>query len=554
MPSTPVAAEVGASPLRACRGSSPLDRTLGLDYGYAVDTAEIKSRWLRYFQERGHEVVPSASLVVDDPTLLFVNAGMVPFKSYLLGERRAPWPRATTVQKCIRTLDIEEVGRTSRHGSFFQMNGNFSFGDYFKREAISFAWDLLTRPAAEGGYGLPESSLWVSIYDDDDEAADIWRRQVGVSPERLVRRGKKDNFWSMGVPGPCGPCSEIFVDRGRQYGEDGGPTVDEDRFMEIWNLVFMQYVRGAGTGKDNFEIIGQLPAKNIDTGMGLERIATHLQGVDNLYEIDEMRPVLTQASEVSGRAYGVDHEDDVRMRVVADHVRTSLMLISDGVLPGNEGRSYVLRRIIRRAVRALRQLGVDVPVLADLTKTSMEVMSKSYPDLALDFPRIEQVVVEEERVFSSTLRGGSLILDTAVSTAKNSGNGVLSGEKAFQLHDTYGFPIDLTLEMAAESGITVDQGTFFRLMREQRERARSHTVARKGGLSQVSEYVVLTERIGGPVRFTGYEEVESESTLVAIAKGGVRRQSARQGPKSTSFSAGRRSMRREAASCPMRER
>src|SRR4051812_17778869 len=287
-----------------------------------METAEIKRRWLRFFEERGHTVVPSASLLSDDPTLLFVNAGMVPFKPYFLGQEKAPYDRATSVQKCVRTLDIDEVGKTSRHASFFQMNGNFSFGDYFKQGAIEYAWELLTKSQSAGGYGLEAHLLWPTVYLDDDEAYALWRDVVGVPESRIVRRGMKDNFWSMGVPGPCGPCSEIFYDRGPEYGAEGGPEVDEDRYMEVWNLVFMQYVRGEGAGKEGFPILGDLPMKSIDTGMGLERIAAVLQGVDNLYEIDEVYPVLDRAAELAGKKYGENEGDDVRLRVVADHVRT----------------------------------------------------------------------------------------------------------------------------------------------------------------------------------------------------------------------------------------
>ncbi|HEU4567601.1 MAG TPA: alanine--tRNA ligase-related protein, partial [Marmoricola sp.] len=317
-----------------------------------METAEIKRRWLRFFEDRGHTVVPSASLVLDDPNLLFVNAGMVPFKPYFLGQESPPYQRATSVQKCVRTLDIEEVGKTSRHGSFFQMNGNFSFGDYFKEGAIELAWDLITRSQADGGFGLPEEKIWVTAYLDDDEAIALWKKVAGLPDERIVRRGKKDNYWSMGVPGPGGPCSEIYLDRGPEYGSEGGPEVDEDRYMEIWNLVFMQYEIKDVKSKEDFTIVRDLPAKNIDTGMGLERIASILQGVDNLYEIDEVFPVLDKAAEMAGKAYGAgpshiaseSHPDDVRLRVVADHVRTCLMLIGDGVTPSNEGRGYVLRR------------------------------------------------------------------------------------------------------------------------------------------------------------------------------------------------------------------
>jgi alanyl-tRNA synthetase len=321
-----------------------------------MQTADIHRRWLTYFGERGHTVVPSASLVSEDPTLLFTVAGMVPFVPYLTGLVPAPYPRATSVQKCIRTLDIEEVGKTPRHGTFFQMNGNFSFGDYFKEQAIEYAWDLLTSSESDGGLGFSEKDLWVTVYKDDDEAIAYWKKTAGLPDERIQRLDMDTNYWSTGQPGPAGPCSEIFFDRGPEYGADGGPATDDDRYVEIWNLVFMQYLRGEGSGK-NFEILGELPQKNIDTGMGMERVAFLKQGVANMYETDQVRPVLDRAAEISGRRYGADHTDDVRMRVIADHVRSSLMLMSDGVTPSNEGRGYILRRLMRRTIRSMRLLG-----------------------------------------------------------------------------------------------------------------------------------------------------------------------------------------------------
>jgi alanyl-tRNA synthetase len=481
-------------------------------------TAEIRRRFLEHFQASGHTVVPSASLIADDPNLLFVNAGMVPFKPFFLGQLSPPYPRAVSVQKVIRTLDIDEVGKTSRHGSFFQMNGNFSFGDYFKEGAITQAWDLVTKSQANGGYGLDPERLWVTVFHDDDEAADIWHRVVGVPTERIVRRGMADNFWSMGVPGPCGPCSEIFYDRGPEYGAVGGPAVDEDRYMEIWNLVFMQYERGEGTGKDDFGIIGDLPAKNIDTGMGLERVASVLQGVDNLYEIDEVFPVLDRAAEMTRKTYGTNHDDDVRLRVVADHVRTALMLIGDGVTPSNEGRGYVLRRMLRRAVRSMRLLGWEGPALPELLPVSRDAMSPSYPELATDFDRISKYAYAEEEAFLSTLRSGTTILDTAVEETRRAGGTLLSGDKAFQLHDTYGFPIDLTLEMAAEQGLSVDEDGFRRLMTEQRQRAKADAQARKTGHADLSAYSSVLDK-AGPSAFTGYFEVERESRVTGLLGG-----------------------------------
>ncbi|HYY11970.1 MAG TPA: alanine--tRNA ligase [Kineosporiaceae bacterium] len=485
-----------------------------------MDTAEIRRRWLRFFEGRGHAVVPSAPLLYDDPNLLFVNAGMVPFKPYFLGQETPPYKRATSVQKCVRTLDIEEVGKTTRHGTFFQMNGNFSFGDYFKAGAIELAWDLITRPVADGGYGLPESKLWVTVYQDDDEAIGLWRRITGMPSERIVRRGMKDNFWSMGVPGPAGPCSEIYIDRGPEYGKEGGPEVDEDRYLEFWNLVFMQYERGEGGGKEDYPLLRELPAKNIDTGMGLERMALLLQGVDNLYEIDEVFPVIRRVEQISGRTYGANPDDDVRMRVIADHVRSGLMLITDGVTPSNEARGYVLRRLLRRAVRSLRLLGVGDPVLLDLVRVSADRMQLSYPEIEAGFGRTSQIVEQEEESFRRTLTSGTTILDTAVRRAKTAGATVLSGADAFALHDTYGFPIDLTLEMAAEQGLSVDDGEFRRLMTEQRRRAKDDARAKKTGHADVGAYRAVADSLVSPVVFTGYDEVVSEGRVAGLVVDG----------------------------------
>jgi len=487
-------------------------------------TAEIKRRFLAHFEANGHLVVPSAPLpAIDDPNLLFVNAGMVQFVPYFLGQRTPPAARAVSVQKCLRTPDIDEVGKTSRHGTFFQMNGNFSFGDYFKEGAIALAWELATNPVAAGGYGLDGDRIWATVYLDDDEAIDIWHKRIGLPLERVVRRGKKDNFWSMGIPGPCGPCSELYFDRGPEYGPDGGPEVDEDRYLEFWNLVFMQFARGPGTDKENYPILGELPAKNIDTGMGLERMASLLQGVDNLYEIDEVKPILSHAAELSGKRYGAQsghaatqsHPDDVRLRVIADHVRTALMLIGDGVTPGNEGRGYVLRRIMRRAIRAMRQLGWSGPVLPELLPVARDCMAPSYPELATEFDRIAQYAYGEEDAFVATLKQGTTILDTAIADTRSAGGATLTGEKAFQLHDTYGFPIDLTLEIAAEQGLGVDEEGFRRLMAEQRARAKADAQARKTGHADLSAFRTVLDT-GGPVQFTGYVEVARETTVRAL--------------------------------------
>ena len=497
-----------------------------------MQTSQIRSRFLSFFENNGHTVVPSASLISDDPTLLLVNAGMVPFKPYFIGEQTPPYARATSVQKCVRTLDIEEVGKTSRHGSFFQMCGNFSFGDYFKSGAIAYAWELMTKAQSEGGLGFAERDLWVTVHNSDDEAADIWQREVGVDPSRIQRLGK-DNFWDMGVPGPCGPCSEIFVDRGPEHGADGGPAHGgEERFIELWNLVFMESLRGPsaqGMGKGNeFEIVGSLPQKNIDTGAGLERIATQLQGVDNLYEIDEVYPILDKAAELSGKRYGTSHDDDVRLRVVADHIRTGLMLMADGVTPTNDGRGYVLRRMLRRAVRSMRLLGYGDDAFPELFTTARDCMKLSYPDVATDYERITTYAFAEEQQFASTLRQGTTILDTAVGEAKRVGGKRITGEQAFTLHDTYGFPIDLTLEMAAEQGLQVDETGFRDLMSQQRTRAKADAAGRKLGTVDQSAYRKLLDTLG-ETDFSGYAQIARESRIAALLRGGTESDRASQG-------------------------
>jgi alanyl-tRNA synthetase len=483
-----------------------------------VQTAEIRQRWLDFFEKRGHTVVPSASLISEDPSLLFTVAGMVPFIPYMTGLVPSPYKRATSVQKCVRTLDIEEVGKTTRHGTFFQMNGNFSFGDYFKREAIGFAWELLTSSREDGGYGFDEKDLWVTVYKDDEESIALWREIAGIPFERIQKRGMKDNYWSTGQPGPAGPCSEIYFDRGPAYGREGGPEADEDRYIEIWNLVFMAYERGAGTGKDSFEILGELPKKNIDTGMGLERVAFLLQGVENLYEIDQVRPVLDLAAKLSGKTYGKSVEDDVRLRVVADHVRSALMLICDGVTPSNEGRGYVLRRLLRRTVRSMRLLGVDKPVFAELFTASKNAMKASYPELEDEFKRIQDAAVNEEAAFLRTLVSGTAVLDTALNNLQASGRAELEGSEAFLLHDTYGFPIDLTLEIAEEQGLSVDRDGFKRLMAEQRDRAKAD--ARQKKLGGVDLAVYSNMRSKGVTAFTGYDELETEAEVLGFVRDG----------------------------------
>ncbi|AFR08866.1 alanine--tRNA ligase [Nocardiopsis alba] len=495
-----------------------------------METAEIVRRFLGFFEKKGHTVVPSASLIAEDPTLLLVPAGMVPFKPYFLGQRTPSYDTATSVQKCIRTKDIEEVGKTSRHATFFQMLGNFSFGDYFKERAIPLAWELVTSPVEEGGFGIDPERLWVTVYLDDDEAERIWREDVGVDPERIQRMGKEENYWDMGVPGPCGPCSEIFYDRGPEYGVEGGPAADENRYIEIWNLVFMQYERGEGSGKD-YPILGELPKKNIDTGMGLERLAAVLQGVDNIYETDIIGRVLHRAAELTGSVYGDDHERDVMLRVVADHVRSAVMLVGDGVKPGNEKAGYVLRRILRRSIRNLRLLsGTDVFFLHDLTAVSIDAMKDIYPDLLDKADVVHGVIDTEERNFADTLRAGTTLFGRAAERTRAQGGTVFSGADAFQLHDTYGFPIDLTLEMAAEQGLSVDETAFRELMQRQRDTAKADAKAKKLGNADISLYAGLHEN-AGDTDFLGYSDTESESSVRGIVVDGEGVPSAKEGDK-----------------------
>ena len=485
-----------------------------------MDSAEIRARWLKFFESENslrlsHTVVPSASLIADDPNLLLVNAGMVPFKPFFLGEVKPPYQRATSVQKCVRTLDIDEVGKTTRHASFFQMCGNFSFGDYFKEGAIALAWELLTKPIVNGGYGFSEDKLWVTVYENDDEAAEIWEKKIGVPAKKIQRRGMADNFWSMGVPGPCGPCSEIYFDRGSTYGKEGGPIADEDRYLEIWNLVFMQNVRGQGGDKNSFPIIGELPAKNIDTGLGLERTAALLQGVENIYEIDTTKIILNRASALTKVKYGKQEHTDVSLRVIADHARTAMMLIGDGVTPGNEGRGYVLRRMMRRAIRNMRLLGSQDMVINELMKSAISAMGAQYPELVKESDRILAVAEAEEESFVQTLKSGTNIFDLAADQVKSSKSKSIAADTAFKLHDTYGFPFDLTLEMAREKGLEVDESGFRRLMDEQRQRAKADAKSKKSGHTDLSEYKTIVDK-SGSTKFVGYENVFSEAQLTGL--------------------------------------
>src|SRR6516225_9739729 len=472
-----------------------------------MQSAEIARRFLAYFEAKGHAIVPSASLVAEDPTLLFVVAGMQPFKPYLLGQQTPPWKRVADVQKCVRTLDIEEVGKTTRHATFFQMLGNWSFGDYFKEGAIKYAWELLTKSEANGGFGFPEGKLWATVLHGDDEAYAIWRNDIGLPADRIQHRGLADNYWHMGVPGPGGPCSEIYYDRGPEYGSDGGPIADEDRFLEVWNLVFMQDQLSKVRAKDDFDIEGLLPSKNVDTGMGLERMASILQGVDNLYEIDTTWKILDRAAELTEQKYGADHRTDVALRVVADHVRIAVMLVEAGVLRGGGGGM------------PSRRGGENERYLHELTAAAIGAMAPQFPELTSDAPKIHAVIDAEEAAFAATLRTGTAIFDAAVGEVKRSGGTSLPGDQAFQLHDTYGFPIDLTLEMASEQGLAVDEDGFRRLMAEQRRRAKDDSQAKKTGNADISVFTELLER-AGKVTFTGYEHTTGEATVIGLLANG----------------------------------
>ena len=468
---------------------------------------ELRRGFLGFFERRGHTVVPSASLIPHDPDLLFTVAGMVPFKPYFLGEEAAPWPRATSVQKCVRAggkdSDLEEVGRDGRHLSFFQMLGNFSFGDYFKPEAIPMAWELVTEVL-----GIDPDQLWVTVHTTDDEAEQIWLDAVGIDPTRIQRLGA-DNWWGPpgGPPGPCGPCTEIYVDKGPRYGADGGPAHGgEERFLEIWNLVFMQFNRDAD-GVDH-----ELPRKNIDTGAGLERILGVLQGVDDVYEIDEFVPIVDEAQRLTGHRLGADAAADVSLRILAEHARTVAFLVSDGVFPSNNGRGYVLRRILRRAVRHAFLLGVEDLVTPELIGTVAQVMGDAYPDLRANVDFVQSVVGREEESFRRTLRQGLAILDSEL--ADVGAGGSLGGSVAFTLHDTHGFPLELTEEIAAEHDVAVDRDGFEAEMQAQRSRAKADRAAKGGGVD-LEPYLDVLEQFGA-TEFTGRQEDESKARVLAV--------------------------------------
>ncbi|HXX91476.1 MAG TPA: alanine--tRNA ligase [Acidimicrobiales bacterium] len=468
-----------------------------------MDANQLRSAFTGFFASRGHVVVPSASLIPHDPTVLFTIAGMVPFKPYFLGDEAAPWPRATSVQKCFRTLDIDIVGTTERHCTFFEMLGNFSFGDYFKADAIPFAWTFVTETL-----GIDGERLWVTVHESDDEAEEIWVDLVGVPRTRIQRMGE-DNFWKMGDTGPCGPSSELYYDRGDTLGAGGGPAVgDPERYVEIWNLVFMQYNRLADGG------LVELPRPSIDTGAGLERITPIVQGVRSMFETDLMAPIRLVAEEAAGVRYGAAHDTDVSLRILADHGRAMAMLVADGVLPSNEGRGYVLRRVIRRAVRRAHQLGVTDAVTPRLVGAVADVLGTAYPALVSDLDLVKATVEREEGHFRRTLEAGSAILDEELAK----GTGLVPGEVAFRLHDTHGFPIELTVEMAAEAGSGVDLQGFEEAMTAQRERARADARARRATSGDEAVYRELLETAGSTL-FTGYDHAEGPATVVAVLAG-----------------------------------
>ncbi|MBS6235911.1 MAG: alanine--tRNA ligase, partial [Clostridiales bacterium] len=469
---------------------------------------ELREKFLSFFESKGHTRLPSFSLIPkDDNSLLLINSGMAPMKKYFTGEVTPPSKRVTTCQKCIRTPDIERVGITARHGTFFEMLGNFSFGDYFKHEATAWAWEFCTKVLE-----LPVDKLWVTIYQDDDEAFDIWTKEVGVAPERIVRMGKEDNFWEHGS-GPCGPCSEIYFDRGEKYGcgKPGcGVGCECDRYVEFWNVVFSQF---DSDGKGNYP---PMEHPNIDTGMGLERLACIMQGVDNLFLVDTVQNIMQHICRIAGVPYGEDEKKDVSLRVITDHIRSTTFMIGDGVMPSNEGRGYVLRRLLRRAARHGRLLGINHTFLADVANTVIDENKNAYPELDEKRAMITKLIHVEEESFAKTIDQGMQMLNSLIDKDFNA---CLSGEDAFRLNDTYGFPLDLTKEIVAERGMTVDEERFHQLMQEQRERARN---ARKnaGADAWAGENDVLADIPA--TEFLGYEKSQTEATVLAILKDGER--------------------------------
>ncbi len=478
-------------------------------------STQIRSVFLDFFSSRGHPRVPSSPLIPDDPTLLLTNAGMNQFKPYYLGETTPPFPRAMSVQKCARTVDIDNVGRTNRHATFFEMLGNFSFGDYFKAEAVAYAWELLTE-----GYGVAKDRLWVTVFRDDDEAERLWRR-IGVPASRIQRLGMEDNYWSMTVPGPCGPSSEIFYDRGPAFGREGGPVVDGERYVEIWNLVFLQELRGESDGRGGFPILGALDTRSIDTGLGLDRFAAILQDVENVCTTDLLAPTLHVVQELAGREYPGNAEEKVSFQVVAEHTRSVAFLIADGVLPAKDGRGYVLRRLLRRAIRHARMLGIDGPALPAATASVIANLGEVWPELTEHAPLIERVVTAEEESFTRTLTQGTRLLNAAMTRTREGRSSTLAGETAFELADTYGFPLELTVEAAREAGLTVDEDRFAALLEEQRRRANAGGGARTAeALRRRNAYRALAVR-HGRTDFVGYDRLDAEVTVLGLIRDGV---------------------------------
>jgi len=479
-----------------------------------MDTRAVRQRFLAFFQEREHQQVPSSSLIPNDATLLLTNAGMNQFKPYFLGEQTPPFKRAVSVQKCMRAggkhNDIEAVGRTPRHLTFFEMLGNFSFGDYYKLDACKWGWELVTE-----GFGIDPERLWVTVYETDDEAEEVWRDHVHVRHERIIRLGKDDNFWSMGVAGPCGPDSEIFFDLGDRFGEasEKGPGGNQDRYIEIWNLVFMQNDCNAA-----IEPVAELPKKNIDTGMGLERMAMVLQDKDTVFETDILRNLIERASELTGVAYGRDERSDVSLRVLADHGRSVSFMLADGLLPSNEERGYVLRLIMRRAIRNARLLGSDAPVLEGLISATTELMGDAYPELSTKRDFAVEVADAEEERFDATLKQGMTLLEGEIERLRSAGKKELPGDTAFKLHDTWGFPVDMTTEIAAESDLSLDRTGFDRLMEEQRSRARSARGSTAGDESDSGAVQAILDE-HGPTEFVGYEHLDSEGKVLFVSGG-----------------------------------
>ena len=469
---------------------------------------ELREKYLSFFESKGHLRLDSFPLVPkNDPSLLLINSGMAPMKKWFLAQEEPPRHRVTTCQKCIRTPDIERVGITARHGTFFEMLGNFSFQDYFKDEVIPWAWEFLT---SDEWMAIPKDRLHISVYEEDDEAYDIWTKKVGIAPDHMVRLGKEDNFWEHGS-GPCGPCSEIYFDRGPEYG-CGKPTCgvgcDCDRYMEIWNLVFSQF---DADGKGHYE---RLARPNIDTGMGLERLACVMQNVGNLFEVDTVQSVLHHVEHIAGKTYKQDPKTDISIRVITDHIRSCTFMVSDGILPSNEGRGYVLRRLLRRAARHGRMLGIDHPFLVDLVETVIQSSESAYPELREHDAYIKKVIGTEEANFARTIDAGMNILNNMIDRLEKAHQKLLSGMDVFKLNDTFGFPLDLTKEIAAEQGLEIDEDGFHAEMKKQKERARAERL--KKNISGWSEDLFGALE-AEPTVFTGYDTLTDKGTVVALS-------------------------------------